>query len=91
MTTRTLFTRAFWVDTFERATFTFAEAAGGVLGIDIIRNAVTDSDFSSLYWTGGGVLIATGLAVLKAIAFAAKNDVDSASAVPASISPVNGS
>lgn len=85
MTERTLFTRRFWIDTFERSIWTFAEAAGGVLTVDIIRNAVTGGDWSSLYWTGGGVLLATGLAVLKAVGAAAKSDVDSASTAPAVI------
>lgn len=76
---RTLFTRRFWVDTFERSVATFAEAAAGVLTLDVIRNAVTGGDYSSLYWTGGGVVVATALAVLKAVGAAAKNDVDSAS------------
>lgn len=80
MATRTLFTRKFWADTFERGVATFAEAAAGVVGVDLIRNAVTGGDFSSLYWTGAGVLIATGLAVLKAIGTAAATDTDNASA-----------
>ena len=87
---RELFTREFWVDTTERSVATFAEAAGGVLTVDLIRNAVTGGDFSSLYWSGGAVLITTALAVLKAVGAAAANDVDSASAVPSSISILNG-
>lgn len=87
---RKLFTRAFWIDTTERSIATFCEAAGGVFTIDLIRNAVTDSDYSSLYWSGGAVLLTTALAVIKAVGVAARNDVDSASAVPASLSLANG-
>lgn len=79
---RTLFTRAFWADTAERSIATFAEAAIGVLSVDLIRNAVTGGDFSSLYWTGAAVVITTGLAVLKAIGVAARNDVDTDPATP---------
>jgi hypothetical protein len=77
--TRSLFTRKFWLDTFERSVATFAEAAVGAYSIDLVRNAVTADDFSSLWWTGAGVLATTALAVLKAIGAAAKNDTDSAS------------
>ncbi len=77
---RTLFTRKFWLDTFERSVATFAEVAAAAFSVDVIRNAVTQGDYSSLWWTGATVIGATGLAVLKAVGSAARNDTDSASA-----------
>lgn len=76
---RTLFTPTFWADTAERGIATAGEVAISAFSFDLIRNAVTGGDWTSLYWTGGAVIGAAGLAVVKAIVAAARADTDTAS------------
>lgn len=73
---RKLFTRLFWIDTFERAVWTGVESFVGVASFEaVINGGFTDN----LWLWAGSAGFGAGIAVLKAIGAAAKNDTDSAS------------
>lgn len=72
MQTRKLFTKLFWIDTFERTVATAGETFIGVLAGGLI---------SAVNWKAGITTIATAsvAAVVKAMVAAAKADTDTAS------------